>query len=161
MSRDADVLHRTAPAMVLGVVCVVGGGMVAAVTAASPTEHGTWAAAYLVLVAGVAQIGLALGQSLLTAPSPPARTRLAELLLWNGGNAAVLTGTLTGSTWVVDVGGALLVVTLALVVLAVREHPVRDGGGRQALVRRAFELLVLVLLVSIPIGLLLARHSGA
>jgi hypothetical protein len=52
------------------------------------------------------------------------------------------------------------VVTLALVVSAIRGHPVRDGGRRQALARRAFRFLVLVLLVSIPIGLWLARQSG-
>ena len=161
MSRDADVLRRAAPATVLGVGCVVAGGLTAAVTATSPTEHGTWAAAYLVLVAGVAQVGLFVGQSMLTAQAPPARTRLAGLLLWNAGNAAVLTGTLTATTWLVDVGGVLLVVALALVVFAVRGHPARDGGRRQALVRRAFRLLVLVLLVSIPIGLWLARQSGA
>lgn len=147
--------------MVVGVVCVIAGGLVAAVTARNPTEHGTWAVAYLVLVAGVSQVGLAIGQSLLTAPAPAARTRLVELVAWNGGNAAVLTGTLTGTTWVVDIGGALLVVALALVVVAVRAHPVNEVGRSRALARRAFQLLVLVLLVSIPIGLLLARHPRA
>lgn len=133
----------------------------AAVTASSPTEHGVWAVAYLVLVAGIAQIGLAAGQALLTARIPSARTRLAQLLLWNGGNAAVLTGTLAGTVWVVDVGGALLVAALGLVVVVVRAHVVRDSSGGQVAVRRAFQFLVLMLLVSIPIGLWLSRQPGA
>jgi hypothetical protein len=58
-------------------------------------------------------------------------------------------------------GGALLVVTLALVVSAVHGRPIMEGGRRQALARRAFQFLVLVLLVSIPIGLWLARQPGA
>ena len=129
MSHDTAVLRQAAPATVVGVVCVVAGGLVAALTAPRPTEHGTWAAAYLVLVAGVSQVGLTVGQSLLAPRGLPNRTSLAELVTWNGGNAAVLTGTLAGTVWVVDVGGGLLVVTLALVVSAVRGHPVRMGGG--------------------------------
>ena len=161
MSHDTAVLRQAAPATVVGVVCVVAGGLVAALTAPRPTEHGTWAAAYLVLVAGVSQVGLAVGQSLLAARGLPVRTCRAELVTWNGGNAAVLTGTLVGTTWLLDMGGALLVVTLALVVSAVHGRPIREGGRRQVLARRAFQFLVLVLLVSIPIGLWLARQPGA
>lgn len=161
MSYGTAGVRQAAPAIVVGVVCIVAGGLVAAVTAPSPTEHGTWAAAYLVLVAGVSQVGLAVGQALLTARTPAARTRAAELVTWNVGNAAVLTGTLTGTVWIVDLGGALLVAALALVVVAVHRHPVREGGRSQALARRAFQLLVLLLLVSIPIGLWLGRHPGS
>ena len=39
------------PFGIVGVVRVVAGGLVAAATAPAPTEHGGWAAAYLVLVA--------------------------------------------------------------------------------------------------------------
>jgi len=46
-SRSAAML----PFGIVGVVCVVAGGLVAAATAPAPTEHGGWAAAYLVLVA--------------------------------------------------------------------------------------------------------------
>lgn len=161
MSHGTARARRAAPAIVVGVVCIVAGGLVAAVTAPSPTEHGTWAAAYLVLVAGVSQVGLAVGQALLTARTPAAWTRVAELVTWNVGNAAVLTGTLTGTFWIVDLGGALLVAALALVVVAVHRHPVRKSGRSQALARRAFQLLVLLLLVSIPIGLWLGRHPGS
>ncbi len=49
-----------------GVLSVAVGGLLAAVTAPAPTELGTWAVAYLVLVAGLAQVGLGMGQGLCT-----------------------------------------------------------------------------------------------
>ena len=39
------------PFGIAGVACIVAGGLVAAVTAPAATEHASWAAAYLVLVA--------------------------------------------------------------------------------------------------------------
>jgi hypothetical protein len=86
------------PFGIVGVICVVAGGLVAAVTAPAATEHGGRAAAYLVLVAGVAQVGLGFGQALL-APGPlSARLVAIEVAVWNLGNAAVLAGTLLGAT---------------------------------------------------------------
>ncbi len=155
MSREANALWRAAPAAALGTACIVAGGLVAAVRAADPSEHGTWAAAYLVLVAGVAQVALAAGQALLAPRTPPTRTLAAELIAWNTGNAAVLVGTLGGATVLVDVGGALLTVALALLVSVVR-----SAGRRRGWALYAFRLLVLILLVSIPIGLVLAGIRG-
>lgn len=152
--RDEATLRRWShalPFVGIGTVCVVAGGMVAAVTARNPTESGTWAAAYLVLVAGVAQIALGVGQALLAAEVPP-RLVVAELILWNCANTGVLAGSLLGVEPLIDAGGGLLVVVLALFA-----HRVR-GAGRAA--RRplfAYRLLVVALLVSVPIGLLLAR----
>ena len=143
------------PFAVLGVGCVVAGGLVAAVTAVAPSTHASWAAAYLVLVAGVAQVGLGLGQAVL-APRVPSRGQVgAQVVAWNVGNAAVLTGTLTGVLPLVDLGGALLVIGLALLVHAVR------GGQRRGWTLYGFRLLALLLLVSIPVGLVLARISPA
>jgi hypothetical protein len=83
---------------------------VAAVTARYPTESGTWAVAYLVLVAGVAQIALGAGQALLAAEMPPLRLVIAEFILWNCANTGVLAGTLLGVEPLIDAGGGLLVV---------------------------------------------------
>jgi hypothetical protein len=141
-----------APFLGLGVACVVAGGVVSAASAGGPTEHTAWAVAYLVLVAGVAQIGLGLGQLLATRPTGAASA--AELGVWNLGNAGVLAGVLLPVTALVDVGGALLVVALALAVYNVRGA--RAQGATRWLLH-LFRLLVLVLLVSIPIGLVLAR----
>lgn len=142
----------------LGTGCVVAGGLVAVATAPAPSTHASWAAAYLVLVAGVAQVALGLGQAVL-APHVPSRRRVTvQVGAWNAGNAAVLAGTLTSVTPVVDTGGALLVLGLALLAGAVRGD-VRHPGRRWP--RYGFRLLVLVLLVSIPVGLALARIGPA
>lgn len=153
---DADRRFATAPFTALGIFCVVAGGCVAAATAPVPSTHGSWAAAYLVLVAGVAQVALGWGQALL-APHLPARRRvLAQVGTWNLGNAAVLTGTLTGVLPLVDAGGVILVIGLALLADATRGSAGPEAGPRPWRLY-GFRLLVLLLLVSIPTGLVLAR----
>ncbi|HEX6197148.1 MAG TPA: hypothetical protein VFZ63_13135 [Jiangellaceae bacterium] len=140
------------PLAAAGAASVVAGGLVAAFTAAVPSEHGAWVAAYLVLVAGVAQLGLGVGQALL-APRPPSRRLVAaELIAWNGGSAAVIAGTLLDAVLLVDAGGVLLVFALALLVRGVRGSGRRGGWWLQL-----YRLLATVVLVSVPIGLLLAR----
>jgi hypothetical protein len=141
---------RWAPSFLIGAACVVAGGIVAAITATAPSENGAWAAAYLVLVGGVAQIALGLGQAWLAARPPSREAVVAELAIFNLGNAAVIGGTLAGRTWLVDLGGALLVVALALYLWTTR----RARGGW---VLPAYRLLVAFVLVSIPVGLVLAR----
>jgi hypothetical protein len=148
------------PFGVLGTGCVVAGGLVAAATAPAPSTLASWAAAYLVLVAGVAQVALGLGQAVL-APHAPSRRRVTlQAGAWNAGNAAVLAGTLTGVPPVVDAGGALLVLGLAALAGAVRGD-VRLPERSRRWPWYGFRLLVLVLLVSIPVGLVLARIGPA
>jgi hypothetical protein len=136
--------------LLIGSACIVAGGFVAAVTAASPSEKGAWAAAYLVLVGGVAQIALGVGQSWLARQVPSAGVVAAELAIFNLGNTAVIGGTLADTTWLVDLGGVLLVVALAMYLGATRAA----RGGWPLFVYRA---LVAFVLVSIPVGLVLAR----
>lgn len=76
------------PSATLGVACVVAGGLVAAATALAPSKHGTWAAAYLVLVASVAQVALGVGQALLAPKPPSSRLVAAQFVGWNAGTAA-------------------------------------------------------------------------
>lgn len=144
------------PFTLLGVVCIVAGGLVAAATAPAPTEHGTWAAAYLVLVGGVAQAGLGLGQAMFTTrtSTPVVAVQAAG---WNLGNAAVLVGTLLRVTMLVDLGGALLLVTLSLLARGLRPARVRPVAGAAQWCLRGYRLLVLILVVSIPVGLVLVR----
>jgi hypothetical protein len=139
------------PFLSIGTACVIAGGLVSAVAAHAPTEHTSWAAAYLVLVAGVAQMALGAGQALLARGCPPPRLVVGELLTWNLGNAAVITGTVAGVTTVVDAGGAALVVALVLLLTA---STGRRRGGWPLWVFRG---LIVVLLVSIPVGLVLAE----
>lgn len=157
---NIDRRHAIAPFAVLGTLCVIAGGLVAAATAPVASLHGSWAAAYLVLVAGVSQVGLGVGQGLL-APRAPSTSHVASVCaLWNAGNAAVLAGVLTDLVPVVDIGGALLVIALALVVLGARGGAT-TGQRTRRWTLYGFRLLVLVLLVSIPVGLVLTRTLHA
>ena len=145
---------EVAPSAVIGTLCVVAGGMVAAVTAPVASEESSWAAAYLVLVGGVAQIALGVGSATLSPRTSSSRTRLAAVALWNFGNAAVLAGVLAGRTAVVDAGGAGLVVALLLT-----SRSVRHSIGPRPLTIGYWTPLAL-LAVSIPTGLVLTRVRG-
>ena len=140
------------PFAAVGAACIVAGGLVAAVSAPAPSEHASWAAAYLVLVVGAAQAARGVGQALLALRVPSRRNVAVQFTAWNLGNAAVLTGTLAGITTLVDTGGALLVVALLLLL-----RGVRTGREPRTWLLWAFRLLAAVLLISIPIGLVLAR----
>lgn len=149
--ETGTTLRRTAPALVIALALTVAGGFVAAISAHAPTEHASWTAAYLVLVGGVATLGLAVGRGSLSPDRVSLGQLAGELAAWLVGNALVVIGTLADTTWLVDAGGAVLVVALALVVLGVR------GGRGPGWIRAVFSALVVLLLVSIPVGLVLAR----
>ncbi|MFW6204752.1 MAG: hypothetical protein ACOC96_07250 [Actinomycetota bacterium] len=140
------------PFVVLGAASVVGGGLVAAVTSPAGWERGSWVAAYLVLVTGVAQIAAGTGQAVLAPVAPSRRLVAAEFAAWNAGSAAVIAGTLLGVVSVVDLGGVLLAGALALFAWTVRAGG--RGTGRWPLL---YWLLIVVILVSVPVGLVLAR----
>lgn len=140
------------PFAVAGLACIVAGGLLAAVTAPAPSEHGTWAAGYLVLVAGLGQVALGVGQALLAPRTPSARIVAAQTIAWNSSSAAILTGTVAGITSVVDAGGVLLVVALVLLL-----RGVRGGKASSPWLVAAFRLLVVVLLASTLVGLVLAQ----
>lgn len=151
--------HELLPFIALGVTCVIVGGLVAAASASAPTEHATWAAAYLVLVGGVAQVGFALGHALLVTRTPVPMVA-AQAAGWNLGNAAVLTGTLLGVSALVDLGGVLLIATLILLAHGLRPAGVRPAGGIYRWCLHCYRLLVLILLISIPVGLVLAHRAS-
>jgi hypothetical protein len=142
------------PFIALGAISIVAGGLVAAVTAIAPTRHATWAAAYLVLVVGVAQLGIGVGQALLAPKIPSSRLITAELLTWDVGNAGVIAGTLMNRVGLVDLGGALLAVSLVLFILGARGHT-----GRNRWPLYLYRLLITIVLVSIPIGLIISRSA--
>jgi hypothetical protein len=136
---------------VIGTVCVIVGGVVAAATGPLQWEKGSWAAAFLVLVSGVAQCALGVTQGAL-APAPLTRAIFwVELLCWNIGCFAVIGGTLATQPLIVDVGGILLVVALALMIRAVYR-----SRTRQRWLLWTFRVIVAIMFISIPIGLTLA-----
>lgn len=149
------------PWLSFGVVTTIAGGLVAAVVAHAPAEKPVWASAYLVLVAGLGQAGLALGRGLLTSRPPPSGVVARDFVIFALGNAGVIIGTLVDATWLVDIGGALLVVALALMIWGVRTDksaPPRRPVPWLVGLLWLYRVLATVLLVSIPIGLVLARN---
>lgn len=133
---------------------IVGGGLVAAINSAAPFAHGSWLAAYLVLVGGVAQLLLGVGCLGLPAPRLSARLRQAQLGLWNAGNAAVAGGVLANAVGLVLVGS--LVLLGALVGFAVGAGSASSNArGRVILYRVA----ILGLASSVVIGSVLANSS--
>lgn len=140
--------------VLVGVCCVIAGGLVAAVARPLSLAEGSWLAAFLVLVGGVAQGAFGMAQAAL-APRPPSRIAFAsELVAWNAGCAAVIAGTLLRMSPMVDAGGILLAVTLVLLLRQTRRASAGTVGSRWLLI--GLRALVVVLLVSIPIGLVLA-----
>jgi hypothetical protein len=129
---------------------IVAGGLVAAVNSATPFAHGSWLAAYLVLVGGVAQLALGLGPLLFSAPTLSPRTGRAQLVLWNGGIAIVAVGVLADTGVVVAIGSVLVLGALA--AFARGAGPAR-GPGRAGVI--AYRLVIAVLAVSVVVGIAL------
>lgn len=128
---------------------IVVGGLVAAVTGPLGLEHGSWAAAYLVLVVGVGQLVLGVGQAALARKPPSPALRTWQACLYNLGNAAVLVGTFSESAVGVLTGGALLLVALVLFLGGLR-------GARTGVWTVLYGVMAAVLAISIPIGLVLS-----
>ncbi|MPV38675.1 hypothetical protein GB881_16790 [Georgenia subflava] len=141
--------------VLVGSMAVIAGGLVAAVTGPASLADGSWAAAYLVLVAGVGQVALGVGQAVLAAVVPSGRRRGWELLLYNVANTAVLLGTVIDTVPLVMAGGVILLVALLLFLSGVR----RTHAHRWQLV--GYRMLLSLLAASIPVGLVLAvlRHG--
>jgi hypothetical protein len=154
-----DWWAAAAPFAIVGVGCVVVGGLISAIAASSPSENSSWAVAYLVLIGGVAQIALGVGQSRLATTPPSRQLLLAEFLAWSVGNAAVIAGQLLGLPLIVDAGGLLLVVALALLFGGVRGA--RPGARDTRWTLYAYRLILLIVLVSIPIGLIISHVKAS
>jgi hypothetical protein len=138
------------PFAVAGAVAIVaGGGLAAAIAAPSPTRHGVWAVAYLVLVLGVGQLVLGAGQALLAAePLTPGAAALTAAA-FNVSGAAIVLGVVTDRIVVFNIGAALLFLVLAWLLYGVR----RTARRGWALV--AYRGFIAALIVSIPIGMLI------
>lgn len=137
--------------LAFGAMGVIGGGVVAAVSGPTGFELGSWVAAYLVLVVGVAQIALGAGLAWLPGEvvSETPRTTLATG--WNLASVAVVAGTLISAPALTSIGGLVIAASLVGFVVAVtRSRPEMSGW---ALLYRALALFVLL---STPVGLLLA-----
>lgn len=139
------------PFAVIGAIGVIAGGLVSAAAAGSPSYNSSWSVAYLILVVGVAQFVLGLGQAYL-APSPPSGQLIsAEIIALNLANIAVLVGTIFEWTVLVFAGSVLFIVALALFLWAVRIANSSHIG-----LLYGFRTIVAVLIVSAGVGLVIA-----
>lgn len=139
------------PVMVaLGGVAVVLGGLTAAVTGPFDWAKGSWVAAYLVLVVGVAQYVMG---RMRPAGRRPDRSGWAQVVGWNLGSLLVVGGTLVATPVLVTVGSALLVVGLGHALLADLRAPERARPW----VTWGYAAMLIVLLVSIPVGTILSH----
>jgi hypothetical protein len=150
------VQRSAIPFLSLGGVSIVGGGLLSAATAPAPSYTASWAVAYIVLVAGVAQLVLGIGQACLAPSQPSARVVATEAVAFNLAHVAVLSGTALAAAWIVDIGAALIVVALGLFVWSVRG----TGNGNRWLLY-AFRAMIVIVLVTTPIGLIIAHTKGA
>lgn len=155
-AAPASPARTDLPFRLLALVWVLTGGLTAAVTGPLGLEHGSWSAAFQVLVGGVLQGVLGIAQHGLTARAPGRGVLLVELFTWNLGGLAVIGGTVLGAPLLVDAGGALLVVTMVLMLRAVG----RRAQGPTWLLW-VFRAALVLTAVSIPVGLVLAHLRAA
>lgn len=139
------------PFRIIGAAWIIVGGLTAAVTGPLDWSDGSWAAAFSVLIGGVAQYTIGVVQAALASTRPSRRMVVAELATWNGGCVAVILGTVVTTPLIVYAGGLLLVVALVLLILTVR------GNAEPRWALWLYRGLLVVILVSIPIGLTLAQ----
>lgn len=138
------------PFAVAGAAAIVaGGGLAAAIAAPSPTRHGVWAVAYLVLVLGVGQLLLGAGQALLASEPPPPGSAAAAAVAFNLSGAAIILGVVTDHIVVLDAGSALLFAVLVWLLYGVRR------GRRRGWALFGYRAFIAALTVSIPIGMAL------
>lgn len=173
-SRAAVLREPVARAWLLpflwaGGACIVGGGMLAAVTAYVTTEKTAWATAYLVLVGGAAQIALGAAVTWLR-PDAPHRSGWVAFACWNLGNAGVIAGQLAALIVLTDVGSVILVVALALMLVSVARRAPGRGvahhgptpahlAQRHPVLLWVFRSILVVLGAGIVVGTVLA-HVG-
>lgn len=128
----------------------MGGGLVAALTSPLDLPKGSWLAAYLVLVGGVAQCTIGRTQEALAPDSVPRKLWQMQYTGWNVGSLLVIVGSLTGEPYVVDVGGLLLLSALVIAVWVTR-------NAAASFLLWAYRAVLLLLVASMPVGLALAH----
>ncbi len=153
LTISATRANAAMPFTVTAAVSVIAGGLLAAAFASDPGRYAVWASAYLVLVVGVIQFALGLGQALLAAEVPAAGLVASEWIVMNLGNAAVIVGTLITFPSLVAVGGALLVIALALFLYGTRT-------ARPHWSTYTYRILLILVLLSIAIGVGLSASRG-
>jgi hypothetical protein len=112
-----------------GIVATIFGGLLATGAVPALAAESGWLAAYLIIVAGIAQIALGAGQAWLAATCPGFERNAFEWGVLNLGNLGVVTGSLLGSFWIVLSGSIAFTAALGLFAWGVRPVRRRVWGG--------------------------------
>ena len=141
----------------LCILAILIGGLISAFSARKPTRSTAWVSAYLVLVVGVIQLGLVTTWQRIGRPDAAAVS--SALLIYNLGNIGVIIGTfyklkLKYYRALVNIGGLFIAIAMALLLIAAR-------NSRFSMALIEFIVLALIILISMPIGLMLSsrRHK--
>ncbi len=147
-------IPSAAPFLVVAALAIVGGGVFAAAMAHAPSRKLFWMVAYLVLVVGVTQTLLGIGQALLATRQTAAPVRVAECVVFNLGNAGVIVGTVL-SVWPLVLVGTLLFAA----ALAIFLHATRHARGGWLI--QVYRVLIVCIGGSAIVGLVLAAARAA
>lgn len=148
-----DGRRSTLPFVAVGIAAILLGGLIAAAVAHEPSRNMVWMVAYLVLVAGLAQIAFGLGQIVLADKTIGTVLVVSEFLLFNLGNAGVISGTITETLIPVAIGTALLLFGLGLFLYGSR------GQGHTRL-RGGYRVLLAIIAIGALVGLTLSALSS-
>lgn len=149
------------PFLIAATILIIAGGLISAINSAAPFDRGSWLAAYLVLVGGVAQVTLAGGRLAIVSKAPSPREEVRLLALWNFGSLAVPLGVLADLGLAIWLGSAALLAGLWLFTrgidtagAAARASRARPGAGTGTVI--GYLGFAVMLAVSVAIGCLLA-----
>lgn len=157
IGRDLQIRWPAArPFLLVGSALTLAGGVVAAATRPTDFELGSWLAAFLVLVGGVAQVALGAGQAWMADPPPSSRGVAVEITAWNAAVLLTAVGTLASRPAATVLGAVAMVVAVASFLVGVRAT---RSVNRWAIA--LYRFVAVVILVSTPIGLVLTftRHG--
>ena len=133
---------------------VVAAAVVAVANAASPFARGWWLVAYLLLVGGVSQVLLGVGQFRLAARADvdpgPSALLWAQIALWNAGTLAVAAADMAAAPAGVAAGSVVLMAALCLFLASARRSRGRARGA--AGWREASYVALLVFLAASVVG---------
>lgn len=155
--RLGDRWSVVGPFVLVSALCVVAGGFVAALSRPMAFDLGPWLAAYLVLVGGVGQALLGLGQAWIAEEQPVRATVWAEILGWVLGSAVVVAGSVGSSPLLTTVGAVVMALTLGAFGRSARSRSHRSPPWPAA----TYWVLLVFLFVSVLTGVALAwaRHG--
>lgn len=155
--------------VMIGAVCIVAGGLIAAITSPLELVHGSWLAAYLVLVCGVAQFAMGiveLGHAAGSAGEIPRSRGWTQVVTLNIGNAGVIVGTLMRDPLIVDAAIVLLLVAFIIALLGSTGSAtqslgalagLRHNGGATQFLTWLYRVFLVLLVISLPVGAVLAH----